>query len=88
MPVLFCGPKVLGWPKKDARSLSSLRLTFIDDTKLKRVLLGFAAQQIASEVKGLSAGVPWEIPWETQARMRALMADWLATNLELTEAAP
>jgi hypothetical protein len=64
MPVLFCGPKVLGWPKKDARSLSSLRLTFIDDTKLKRVLLGFAAQQIASEVKGLSAGVPWEIPWE------------------------
>ena len=64
MPVLFCGPKVLGWPKKDARSLSSLRLTFIDDTKLKRVLLGFAAQQIASEVKGLSAGVPREIPWE------------------------
>jgi hypothetical protein len=58
------------------------------DIDKQRVLLGFAAQQIASEVKGLSAGVPWEIPWETQARMRALMADWLATNLELTEAAP
>ena len=54
----------------------------------QRVLLGFAAEQIASEVKGPSAGVPWEIPWETQPRMRALMADWLAANLELTEAAP
>jgi hypothetical protein len=58
------------------------------DIDKQRVLLGFAAEQIASEVKGLSARVPWEIPWETQARMRALMTDSLATNLELTEAAP
>jgi hypothetical protein len=68
MPVLFCGRakgvRLAQKRVKDARSLSSLRLTFIDDTKLKRVLLGFAAQQIASEVKGLSAGVPWKIPWE------------------------